>query len=425
MQSSRISRRNFLRSAISTAAGAAAVSPLVVSSSVLGRDGSVPPNEKIVCAFIGIGSRAQQVMGDFMNSRNKPFQIVAVCDCFTKPLEEGRLRVNQFNDNNDCKTYARYEDILARPDLDSVTITTPDHWHTKITVEACRAGKDVFCEKPLTLTPLETRQIVAAARKYNRVCTSGSQRVMEDYGYMAPVVKSGALGEVKEAYLNVGGPPYDLYYPEEQVPEGDNWDRWLGPAPWVPFHPERCSGSYGGGWRRCWDYGNGFLADWGAHKLGGILYVLGLDADEPIEILPPKCEKNPKEWLCWVYPNGTKIYHAMGGPHDITLIGTEREYRHQVDRNKIKPLGPTDLRRYAPGANRLAEDFAYCVHNRTRPFQDFVYGGATALGCQLANITYKLNRPLKWNAATTSFDDEIANRFVNRPKRSPYVIEEI
>jgi len=419
MKNSRVSRRSFLRSAIS----AAAVSPLVVSASVLGRDGSVPPNEKIVSAFIGIGSRAQQVMGDFTYSRNKPFHIVAVCDCFKKPLEEGRVRVNQINGNEDCKTYAKYEDILARPDIDVVVITTPDHWHTKIAVEACKAGKDVFCEKPLTLTPLECRQIVAAARKYNRVCTSGSQRVMEDYGYMAPIVKSGALGEVKEAYLGVGGPPFDLYYPEVPIPEGDDWDRWLGPAPWVPYHPERCSGSYGGGWRNGWDYGNGFLADWGAHKLGGILYVLGIDAEEPVEILPPKCEKNDKEWLAWVYPNGIRIYHS--GAHDITLVGSEQTFKHQQDRNRIKPLGPTDLRRYAPGANRLAEDFAYCVYNRTRPFQDFVYGAATALGCQLANITYKLNRPLKWNAATTSFDDDVADRFVTRPKRSPYIIREI
>ncbi len=417
--SSRINRRHFLG-----AAAAAAIAPMVIPSKVLGRDG-VPPSEKLVTAFIGMGSRGGQVIGDFHHARNKDYQIIAVCDCYKKPCEEAKQRIDRDYGNNDCKMYERYEDILADDKFDVVAVTTPDHWHTKITVEACKAGKDVFCEKPLTLTPMECREIVAAARKYNRVCSSGSQRVMEDYGYMAEVVKSGAIGEVKEAFIEVGGPPEDLYYPEEAVPEGMDWDRWLGPAPWTPYNRERCSGDYGGGWRRCWDYGNGFLADWGAHKLGGTLYALGIDHLEPVEILPPGVDG---QWLTWVYPGGIKIRHARRD-HDITLVGSEREFRHQGDRNRgdrkaIKPLRQVDVRRYSGNARMLSEDFAFCVRNRLRPFQDLPYGANTALGCQLANITYKVNRPLKWNAETTSFDDEIANRFVSRPKRAPYVIND-
>lgn len=418
-QTQRISRRGFLG-----AAAAVAAAPFVLPSHVLGRDGAIAPNEKLVTAFIGMGSRGHQVMGDFMNTRNKDYQIVAVCDCYTKPLNEAKGWVDHRNQNKDCKTYEKYEDVLARDDIDVVAVTTPDHWHTKITVEACKAGKDVFCEKPLTLTPMECREIVAAARKYNRVCTSGSQRVMEDYGYMAPVVKSGALGEIKEAFFQVGGPPFDGYFQEEPIPEGFNWDRWLGPAPWAPFNSERCSGSYGGGWRNMWDYGNGFLADWGAHKLGGLLYVLGMDLAEPVEILPPKCEANPEDRLTLIYPNGIKLHHVKGG-HDITIVGSEREFRHQSDRNKIKPLGPVDVRRYHGNSRILADDYAYSVRHRVRPFQDLPYGAATALSCQLANITYKLNRPLKWDAEKTSFiGDETADRFVVRPKRSPYIIND-
>ncbi len=416
--SSWISRRRFLG-----LAAAVAASPLVLPSHVLGRQGATPPSEKLVTAFIGMGSRGHQVIGDFMHTRNKDFKIIAVCDCYKKPLQEAKAKIDQINGNSDGLTFERYEDILDRKDIDVVAVTTPDHWHTKITVEACKAGKDVFCEKPLTLTPFESRQIVAASRKYNRVCSSGSQRVMEDYGYMAPVVKSGAIGEVKEAFFEVGGPPEDLYYPEEPIPEGMDWDRWLGPAPWVPYHPERCSGSYGGGWRRCWDYGNGFLADWGAHKLGGLLYILELDDKEPVEILPPKCDANPEDRLTLVYPNGVRLHHVRRG-HDITLVGSEREFRHQQDRDKVKPLGAVDVRRYHGDARILAEDFAFCVRNRCRPFQDLSYGANTALACQLANITYKLNRPLKWNAENTAFiDDEQANRFVDRPKRSPYAVK--
>ncbi|MGL4593515.1 MAG: Gfo/Idh/MocA family protein [Thermoguttaceae bacterium] len=415
--SSRKSRRNFLKVAAATFAA-----PLVLSSHVLGRDGAIAPSEQFVTAVIGYGNRGVDVTNMFF-SCGGDFRIVAVCDCYEKHAQNGKNHIDQRNGNTDCKILPKYEDVLNRSDIDVVGIATPDHWHTKISVEACKAGKDVFCEKPLTLTPLESRQIVAAARKYNRICSSGSQRVMEDYGYMTPIVQSGALGEVKEAFFQVGPPPEDLYLPEQPIPAGMDWDRWLGQAPWTPYNADRCSGSYGGGWRRIWDYGNGFLADWGAHKLGGILYILGIDDKDPIEILPPNCEANPEDRLTLIYPGGIKIHHVKGG-HDITLVGSEKTFRHQEDRGKIRPLHMPEIRRYSGPCTQLMQDFAYCVRNRVRPFQDFLYAAATATGCQLANITYKVNRPLKWDAEKTMFtNDEQANRFVSRPQRSPYIIE--
>jgi predicted dehydrogenase len=296
-----------------------------------------------------------------------------------------------------------------------------------MSVDACKAGKDVFCDKPLTHTPAESRQIVAAARKYNRVCSSGSQRVMEDYGhYMAAVVQSGALGEVKEAFFEAGPAPTDPYYPEEPIPAGLNWDRWLGPAPLVPYTFQRFSGSYGGGWRRYSDYGNGFLADWGAHKLAGILYVLGIDHLEPIELIPQMNSQDPRDHsVTLVYPGGIRIHHVRRG-HDITLIGSEREFRHNTDRNRIRPLRQVDVRQYNGGTTRLIQDFAFSVRHRLRPFQDYLYGAVAATACQLAHYAYALNRPLKWDAERTAFiGDEQANRFVSRPKRSPYEINDV
>jgi len=417
-QSLRISRRRFLAASALTVA-----SPLVLPSSVLGRDGILPPSEKIALGLIGYGNRGSEITGGFLWDRGN-YQMVAMCDCYKQKLDTGVARVNEHYGHSDCKGYEKYEDILERKDIDAVAVSTPDHWHTKISVEACKAGKDVYCEKPLTLTPAESRQIVAAARKYSRVCTSGSQRVMEDYGYMAPIIQSGAIGEVKEVFFECGGPPDDAYYPEVPIPEGFNWDRWLGPAPWVPYHPERCSGSYGGGWRRYGDYGNGFLADWGAHKLGGALYVLGIDHQEPLEILPPKCERNPHDYLTFLFPGGIEIHHIRRD-HDITFIGSEGEFRHnnKEHRDRHKPLGQVDVRRYNGDTQHLHSDFAYCVRHRLRPFQDFFYGAVTATCCQLAHIAYRLNRPLKWDAEKTAFvNDDQANRWVSRPKRSPYEI---
>ena len=420
-QSQRISRRGFL------AAGALAVaSPLVFPSNVLGRSGVIPPSERIVMGQIGIGNMGGGLLGIFTRDRQN-FQMVAICDCHRRRVDGGVARVNSVYENSDCRGYDRYEDVLDRADIDAVVIATPDHWHTKMSIEACKAGKDVFCEKPLTHTPVESRQIVAAARKYNRVCCSGSQRVMEDYGYMAPVIQSGAIGEVKEAFFEVGAAPTDPYYPEEPIPGGLDWCRWLGPAPMVPFHGERFSGNFGGGWRRYADYGNGFLADWGTHKLAGITYILGIDHIEPLEILPPRCEGNPTDYLTLVYPGGINVRHAHGhnAVYDVTFVGSEGRFRHQVDRHRIKPLRQVDVRRYNGGTTNLYSDFAYSVRHRLRPFQDFLYAAVAATSCQLAHYGYRVNRPLKWDAEKTAFiDDEQANRFVSRPKRSPYEINE-
>jgi predicted dehydrogenase len=378
--------------------------------------------------MIGYGNEGRSIMWGFLDN-SRGYKVVAVCDCYEKHLNEGIERVNRHYNNSDCKGYAKYEELLDRKDIDAIAIATPDHWHTKMSVESCKAGKDVYCEKPLTLTPAENREIVAAARKYNRVCTSGSQRVMQDYGYMAPVIQSGAIGEITEAFFFESRPlATEFYGPEQPVPEGLDWDRWLGPAPWGHYNSERCSGNYGGGWRRLWDYGNGFLADWGAHKLGGLLYCAGLDDLEPVEIIP-KTGGNPAG-LTLIYKKDGKtiqVHHEVAEKNDfhVRFIGTEGTYEHQKDRNRIKPVKQVDVRRYNGGTHDIHSDFEYCVRHRLRPFQDFYYGANTALALQLANIAYKVQRPLKWDAAKTAFiGDEQANRFVSRPRRSPYEIND-
>lgn len=415
----KIPRRNFL------AASAFLAAPLVLPGRVLGRDGAVPPNEQLTLAVIGTGNRGKEIAGD-LYSDGRCFRILAVCDCYRKHLEMGKESVDRFTGNSDCRAYARYEDVLERGDIDAVGVATPDHWHTKITIDAFKKGKDVYCEKPLTLTPMESRQIVAAARKYNRVCCGGSQRVMDDYGYIAPIIRGGRIGEVKEVHIAVGGPPEHFVRDEEPIPDGFDWDRWLGQAPWRPFNWDLCNGGYGGGWRRVYDYGNGFLADWGGHRLAAALYILGIDHLEPLAVIPPKCEGNDREFLVWVYPGDIRIYHI--GPHrednhELHFFGSEGEFRHDADKRRLSPLRPVEVRRYANGLRRMPEDFEFCVRNRLRPFQDVEYAAKAALACQLGNIAYHLNRPLKWNAEKTEFlDDPQANRFVSRYQREPYTI---
>ena len=413
-------RRDFLKR-MTLATMTACAAPTLLSSRVLGREGYPAPNERVNVGVIGIGSRGPDLVHGF--GGNSQSRIIAVCDCFERKAVSGRDRVNGIYRDRACEIIPKYEEMIARDDIDVIVNVTPDHWHTKISIEAMRAGKDVYCEKPLTLTLEESRQIVAAARKYNRVATSGSQRVMEDYGYMAPVLMSGAIGEVTDVFVGLGPAGKECYLPEEPIPEGFDWDRWLGQTPWAPYNAERCSGDYGGGWRNYMEYGNGFLADWGAHKFGGAMYVTGVDAMVPTRILPPKCEENPEDRMTLIFPNGLKMHHVSGG-HDITFVGTEGTYRHDADRGKILPRKVVELRRYSGGANDIIGDFLYCVYHRLRPFQDFFYGANTASLCQLANIGYRLNRPLTFNPEKWDFEhDDAASRMVSRPQRWPYTIE--
>ncbi|MBR5757664.1 MAG: Gfo/Idh/MocA family oxidoreductase [Thermoguttaceae bacterium] len=411
----KISRRAFL------ASSACAISaPLIMSGSVFGFNGGVSPSNKINLFHIGLGNRGNELLGGFLGNPN--YHSVGVCDCYKDHLDRAAERVNNHYHDDACVKYAHYEDALQRTDYDAIVCACPDHWHTKISIEACQAGKDVYCEKPLTLTLQETRLIVKAARKYNRVCTSGSQRVMEDYGYMAPILQSGAIGEVKEVFIEVGDPPRHCYLPEQPIPEGFDWDRWQGQAPYGPYNSERCSGNYGGGWRRYGDYGTGFLADWGAHKFAGALYDLGMDLEEPVELTPPGYEG--QEYCCAIFKNGVKMYHAWRGPYDITFVGTEGKYEHH--KSNLKPLKPVDVRRYSGGAGNIADDFAFCVRNRLRPFQDFAYGANAAAVCQLLAICHKLNRRLQWDSANCRFiNDDEANRHVQRVQRAPYTIPEV
>jgi len=412
LQKRKINRRGFL------AAAAGCSVPLFLPGNILGYNRGVSPSNRINMMVIGIGNRGRELTGGFCGNQN--YLIRGVCDCYKAHADAAQERVNSLYGNNDCVILPTYEEVLQREDIDMVLVTTPDHWHTKISTEACKAGKDVYCEKPLTLTLAEGRQIVAASRKYNRICTSGSQRVMEDYGYMAPIIQSGAIGEVREIYCGVGNPPKHCYLPEEPVPEGMDWDRWQGQAPWAPYNSERCSGNYGGGWRAFTEYGNGFLADWGAHKFAGAMYVAGIDDMEPVEVLPIGYEG--AEHLSVVFSNGIRMYHDLTQKHDVTFVGTEGEYRHQV--STLKPIKTVDVRRYSGGATSIADDFAYCVRNRVRPFQDFQYGAKAAAVCQLMAIGYKLNRPLKWDSENCRFiGDEMAQRMVSRPQRYPYTID--
>ena len=268
-------RRYFLK----VAASAVAV-PYLIPGSALGADGRPAPSNRIVMGGIGIGNQGSGDQGAYLG--HGEVQYVAACDVSEQHLKAALDRANKRYHNKDCKPYHDFRELLARPDIEAVHVATPDHWHIQVVIEACRHGKDVYCQKPETRTLHEGKLVVAAARRYGRIVSGGSQRVLEDYRKQVNPCWSGELGPIKSINVNVGPLPQLCYLPGQPVPDGFDWDMWLGPAPWAPYHPYRCSGSYninGTCWRSFSDYSGGGMTDWGAHHFGGAVFAI--DCREP------------------------------------------------------------------------------------------------------------------------------------------------
>jgi len=400
----------FTRRRILKTAAAAVGTPMLVPGATLGADDSTAASERITLAGIGIGGRGG---GNIRSAAGrKETQVLAVCDVVADYREKVKADIDSRQGNRDCAAIVDFREIMSRDDIDAVMIGTPDHWHALITIAACKAGKDVFCEKPETLTIREGRAMAEAVRRYGRVFSGGSQRVLGDYGNWPKLVRGGALGTIKECYVNCGGPSGDCYLPEEPLPEGVDWNLWVGPAPWRPFHPNLIRG----GFRPYRDYSGGGMTDWGAHRFGAATFAIGVHKTGPIEVIPPD-GKDVKR-LTYVYRNGLRIYH--GGTKNITYVGTKGE----LGPGKSPPPleGEVDMEWYK-GSGGLIGDFLYSVRTRQQAFRDIESAHRACTVCHLGNIAYWLNRPLKWDPDKEVIvgDDEAA-RWLDRPKREPWTL---
>jgi predicted dehydrogenase len=396
-------RREFLKRA-----SAAIAAPYVITTSALGADGRPSASERIVMGGIGIGNMGSGDLGAFLGRPD--VQYTAVCDV-RKSIREGAANnVNKHYGNSDCKLYNDFRELLARKDIDAVHIATPDHWHAVILVHACRNGKDVYCQKPESLTIREGRLMVEAARRYSRVVSGGSQRVLEDYRPTVDPCWNGDLGAIKSINVNVGPLPMECNLPGEPVPPDIDWDMWLGPAPWGPYHPYRMSGSYninGTCWRSWRDYSGGGMTDWGAHHFGGATFAVDVRELQPAEVVY-HAEKDGA-FLTFRYPNGMLIHHNHPGMENMQVVGTPGEKRE-----------PKSVPSYK-GQGGIYGDFLHCVKTRQRPFRDIELAVNTVVVAHLGNIAYQLKRSLTWDQAKQQFPgDEEANRFVDRAKREPW-----
>ncbi len=419
----KLTRRKFLRGA-----AAAVAAPYIVPASALGRSGFTAPSERLAVGLIGIGNMGGGHLSGFLGDAD--LQVVAVCDVNTEKRVKALNRVEeQYADQREagtykgCDQYNEYERLLARDDIDAVLIAVPDHWHATVAIAAARAGKDIYCEKPLSLTVCEARAMVRAARRYGRVFQTGSQqRSAGNFRKACELVRNGRIGKLQTVHVGVGEPSREKYLAEEPIPEGFDWERWLGPAPWQPYNSERASGSYSGGWRRIRDYSGGMMTDWGAHHFDIAQWGMGMDGSGPAEVIPP--DGRDYDTLTYKYANGVTMYH--GGANGVLFTGTEGKI--EVNRGYLKtwpdeiglePLGPNDLRLYESPGHRA--DWINCIRTRQRPICDVAVGCSSVTVCHLGNIAYWLGRPFKWDAvAGEIIGDAEASRWLDRPKRAPW-----
>ncbi|MCC6353583.1 MAG: Gfo/Idh/MocA family oxidoreductase [Verrucomicrobiae bacterium] len=420
-----LTRRDAIRTGAATAASWFAA-PHIIPASALGRAQSVAPSARINLGLIGQGNIMGSHRGAFLN--NPRVQILAICDVDKAKRESAKAQVDA--KYSGCVAYHEYEAVLARPDIDAVVIGTPDHWHASIAIAAMLAGKDVYVEKPMCLTIAESKKVREVARRTGRVLQVGSQQRSDPaFRKAAEMVRNGWIGQIKEAYTSIGDfPPPELFEPQP-VPEGFDYDRWLGAAPFEPYHPERVSGSYGGGWRRSWDYGSRKHGDWGAHHYDIVQWALGMDETGPVEFVPKGYGGEPNQYH--KYASGTKVVrnHPDMKGHMIRFIGEKGEVL--VSRgNKLdteprdlakRPLSSSDVRLYA--SDNHHNNWLDCILTRGRPIADVAVGHRTCEICLLSGIVERINRPVKWDPVKEEIvGDPEAAKWMDRPRRAPYAL---
>lgn len=424
-----LSRRRFLRNTLAATAGAAGF-PYIVPASALGKDGHVAPSNRVVIASIGVGGQGRY---DTMGLMNVPqAQVVAVCDVDTNHRNQAKQMVEEFytakNDTawKGCATYNDFREVVARPDIDAVMCATPDFSHAIVSVAAAKAGKDIYCEKPLANSIPESRAIFDAVTRYRRVLQTGShERSRDNARYAAELVRNGRIGKLHTIRVNM---PIDNHgpigpQPEMPVPEGFDYDLWLGPAASAPYTEKRCHFWF----RYILDYSGGEMTDRGAHILD--LAQLGNGTDHTTPISVEGTGDFPKDGLFntamaynfrFEYANGVQLLGESVGPRGVKFEGEDGWIFIHVHGGDLEASNPALLKEViGPDELQLGrsrghhEDFVKCVITRGEPKAPAYVGHHTACMCHMANIAMKRGHKLLWDPATEQFtNDDDANRML-------------
>ena len=417
-----VSRRQFLGTGL-----AAAAAITIIPRHVLGGNGFIAASDQVVLGFIGTGKQARYLVTEFA----KRGKVIAGCDVYARKLAQFKYELERREYSTEgFVSYTDFRELLNNKDIDAVVIATPDHWHAMCVIEAAKAGKDVYCEKPYSHSINEGRLMVQAIDKYKRVNQTGNmQRSWKEFQTACNIVRNGYIGEVKEVKVDVGGPPkaYDL--PEQTIPEGLNWDMWIGPAVFNKFNAELApplENNNWANWRNYKEYGNGMTSDWGAHMFDIAQWGLGMDDSGPVAIYPPDADH---QFLTFEYANGIKMTHErFGRGNSVRFIGTKGTV--DVTRGRIESTPAELVNRTFTEREKITDvtdhyqNWIDCIRSRKQPLCTAEIGHRTASICYLTNIAYELKRPLKWNPKTEKFvNDAEADKLTVGHLRAPWKMQ--
>jgi len=426
-----MTRRGFLKKTAGTATGVVAF-PYVVRSSALGKAGTIAPSNRLVMGSIGVGGMGTGDLKGFLNKAE--VQVVAVCDVDSKHRNRARDIVNKKYGNEDCATYNDFRDLIARKDIDALAIAVPDQWHALVGIAGARAGKDIHAQKPLAYTISEGRAICEAVKKYRIVWQTGSQqRSDRRFRFACELVCNGRIGKVHT--VKVGLPNKSsinsVATQPAPVPEGFDYDMWLGPAPQVPYCPGRCH------WNFRWisDYSGGQITDWAGHHCDIAQWGMNTELTSPIEIegsgVFPKAEDGLYDtvedyrFVC-KYAEGFTMIVSGHFPRGVRFEGSDGWVfvrRGSIDAYPKSLLnstiGPDEIHLYKSDDHK--QDFLNCVKARSEPVAPAEIAHHSIMVGHLGVIAIKLGRKVMWNPAKERFvNDEQADRFLARPMRGSW-----
>ncbi|MCD6303603.1 MAG: Gfo/Idh/MocA family oxidoreductase [Planctomycetes bacterium] len=414
-----VTRRDFLR-----AAASAVAAPYVLTSSALGAGGRAPASERIIMGAIGHGGRGRYDLGVFM--WNKDVQVVAVCEVRSDRRAAAKAAVDRRYGNSDCKTYIDLREMLARPDIDAVLIATGDNWHSEAAILAARAGKDMYCEKPMSVTIAESREVAETMRRFGRIYQCGTQRRnIGNFVFAVHLARSGRLGRLRVVRAEKAWPQSGVYFtvlpPEQQPPrEVMDWNQWLGPAPWRPYNHQYYARGF---WSRHGDFSGGSITEWGSHTVDLCQWANDADATNPVhyEVI------NDKGDVKATYANGVELFIQKGlrfGSCPVRFEGDEG-WVETGDSGRIEchPASLLAERKFRGGypADDHVRQFLDCVKTRRQPVSNADVAHHSITACHCANIAVRLGRELRWDPLKEEFiGDEQANRLRSRAYRVPW-----
>ncbi len=436
-----LTRRDFLKSSACAAAGAAFAAPACVPSSVFGTNA---PGNRITLGCIGTGRISHTDMREIMAFDEA--RIVSVCDVDSNRMKDAKRMVDEYyaektgkGELGGCTMHGDYRELLARKDIDAVLICTPDHWHALPAVAAAKSGKDIFLQKPLTLTIEEGRILSDTVRRHGRILQVGSQQRSDHrFRQACELVRNGRIGRLHTVKVGLPGDPGCGDEPEMSVPENLDYDMWLGSTPVAPYTEKRVHPRKGysrPGWLRIQAYGAGMITGWGSHHNDIAQWGMGTEHTGPVEIEGTADFPESGLWdvhgdfkIEYTYADGVKLICADNKRlrQGVRFEGTEgwiyvKRWSIEASPQSIltSKTGPDEIHLYKSDNHK--KNFLDCIRSRQQPVAPVEIGHRSCTVCLLGSISMNLGRKLKWDPVDERIigDDE-ANKMLSRPMRSPW-----